>query len=161
MTIIGLSIAAFTKLHVLISLIGIASGLWFLFGLLGGRWRGGTNGLFLATTILTTLTGFLFPITTLTPALIFGIISTAVLLVALVALYGFHLAGQWRTVYLASALFALYLNLFVLVVQSFQKIGALNRFAPTGTEPPFMVAQALTLLLFVYAAIRATRQRAL
>jgi hypothetical protein len=156
--ILGLSIDLFTKLHVLISLIGIAAGLWFLLGLIGGQWRGGTNRLFLATTILTTVTGFLFPITTLTPALIFGIISTVILIVAVIARYGFRLTGRWRAIYLASALFALYLNLFVLIVQSFQKIGALNRFAPTGTEPPFLGTQMAMLVLFLYAGWRGMRR---
>lgn len=156
--VLGLSLAAFVKLHVLISLIGIASGLWFLFGLLGERWRGGTNILFLVTTILTSATGFLLPFTTITPAVLFGIISTVVLAVALTALYAFRLAGRWRTIYLASMLFALYLNIFVLIVQSFQKIAALNRFAPTGTEPPFFTVQAIALILFLIGAIRATRK---
>lgn len=159
--ILGLSLAAFTKLHVAISLIGIASGLWFLFGLLGGRWRGGTNALFLATTILTTLTGFLLPFSTITPAVLFGIISTIVLVVALVALYGFRLVGRWRSIYLVSTLFALYLNIFVLIVQSFQKIGFLNRFAPTGTEPTFFTVQGIALALFFTVAVRAVQRRAL
>lgn len=157
--VLGLSIPAFTLLHVVISLIAIAAGLWFLLGLLGGAWRGSTNLIFLSTTIATTLTGFLFPISALTPALIFGIISSAVLALSLAALYGFRLEGRWRTVYLASAMFALYLNMFVLIVQSFQKIPLLNRFAPTGAEPPFFAAQAVLLLLIPYATFRAIRTR--
>lgn len=157
--ILGLSLTAFTTLHVVISLIGILSGLWLLSGLLGGLWRGGANAVFLVTTILTVLTGFMLPFTTITPAVLFGIISTVVLLVALAALYGFRLAGPWRTIYLASALFALYLNIFVGVVQSFQKIGIVNRFAPTGTEPPFFVAQAVVLVLYLYGAVRAVRRK--
>ena len=80
------------------------------------------------------------------------------LAVALVALYGSHLAGRWRSIYLASALFALYLNIFVLVVQSFQKIGFLNRFAPTGTELPFFAAQGIALALFFTLAVRAIQR---
>ena len=119
--ILGLLIAAFTKLHVAISLIGIMSGLVVLYGMLGAQRTPGWTVLFLVTTVLTSVTGFMFPAVTLTPAAIFGAISLAVLTVPLLALYVFHANGAWRWIYVVTALIALYLNVFVLVVQSFQR----------------------------------------
>jgi hypothetical protein len=155
--ILGLSIAAFTQFHVVISLIGLLSGAVLVGGWLSGRWYGRWNCIFLTTTILTSITGFMFPITVIGPPHIVGAISLAVLAVALVALYGFHRIGIWRSIYIASATLAFYLNAFVGVVQTFQKIGPFHSLAPTQTEPPFLVAQILVLLAFVglgFAAIR-------
>ena len=143
---LGLTLVEFTQLHTLISLIAIAAGLVFFLTLLGGRWLMLTNGIFLIFTILTSVTGFMFPPKPIGPPFIFGVISLAVLAVSLFALYGRGRAGRWRGVYLGTALFAQYLNMVVLVVQSFQKIPALNAFAPTGTEPPFLAAQAVVLI---------------
>ena len=153
--ILGLSIAAFTKLHVAISLIGIVSGLVVLYGMLGAT---GWTALFLATTVLTSVTGFMFPATTVTPAAIFGAISLAVLAVALLALYVFQANGAWRWIYVVTALFALYLNVFVLVVQAFQKIAFLHSLAPNGSEPPFLVAQTIVLLTFLWLGFGAVRK---
>ncbi len=147
--VLGMSIATFTVVHVVISLIAIASGAVACARMLEGRRLDGWNSVFLLGTILTTLTGFLFPITVFTPALGVGIVSSVALAIALLALYVGRLAGVWRWIYVASALFAFYLNVFVLVVQSFQKIGFLNRFAPTGSEPPFTVVQGIVLLGFI------------
>jgi hypothetical protein len=151
--ILGLSIPTFTLLHVIISLIGIASGLIVLFGMFGSQRLPGWTALFLLTTVLTSVTGFLFPATTLTPAGIFGIISLIVLLAALIALYAFHLGGAWRWIYVGSAVIALYLNIFVLVVQSFQKIAFLHPLAPTGSEPPFLAAEGALLVIFIVLGI--------
>jgi hypothetical protein len=151
--ILGLSIPTFTLLHVIISLIGIASGLIVLFGMFGSHRLPGWTALFLLTTVLTSVTGFLFPATTLTPAGIFGIISLVVLLAALIALYVFHLGGAWRMIYVGGAVIALYLNIFVLVVQSFQKIPFLHPLAPTGSEPPFLAAEGALLVIFVVLGI--------
>lgn len=147
--ILGMSIATFTVVHVVISLIAIASGAVACARMLEGRRLDGWNSVFLLGTILTTLTGFLFPITVFTPALGVGIVSSVALAIALLALHAGRLVGAWRWIYVASALFAFYLNVFVLVVQSFQKIGFLNRFAPTGSEPPFAVVQGIVLLGFI------------
>ena len=144
-----MSIATFTVVHVVISLIAIAAGAVACERMLEGRRLGGWNSVFLLCTVLTTVTGFLFPITVFTPALGVGIVSSVALAIALVALYVGRLAGAWRWIYVTAALFAFYLNVFVLVVQSFQKIGFLNRFAPTGSEPPFAVAQGIVLLGFI------------
>lgn len=143
---LGLSLSAFTQLHVIISLIAIGAGLVFFIALTGGRWLAFPNGGFLVFTILTSVTGFLFPPKPIGPPFIFGVISLVVLAIALFALYGGRLAGRWRAVYLVGALFAQYLNMVVLVVQSFQKIPFLNAFAPTGTEPPFLATQGIVLV---------------
>lgn len=156
--ILGLSIAAFTKLHVAISLVGIATGLLVLYGMLGSERMPGWTAVFLATTVLTSVTGFMFPATTITPAAIFGAISLVVLAVALISLYVFHAKGAWRWIYVATALLALYLNVFVLVVQAFQKNPLLHPLAPTGSEPPFLVAQTIVLLTFLWLGFGAVRK---
>jgi hypothetical protein len=142
--------------HVIISLVGIASGVVFLYGLLTGRPLGGWTIIFLATTVLTSLTGFPLPATQLLPSHIVGIISLALLALAIAALYLFHLAGAWRWIYVVTAVMALYLNVFVGVVQSFQKLAFLQPLAPTQSEPPFIIAQLVVLLLFVILGIVAT-----
>ncbi|TZG24156.1 hypothetical protein [Sphingomonas montanisoli] len=144
--ILGLSVQAFVALHVAISLIGIAAGLIALPAMIAGRYMKITTAIFLAFTALTSLTGFLFPFAGFTPALGFGVISTIDLIIAAVALYVVKLQGMARITYTVTAVIALYLNLFVLVVQSFLKVPALNALAPTGTEPPFAVAQGVVLI---------------
>jgi len=145
----------FTIIHVIISLIAIGSGFIVLIGLLAGRLLDGWTAFFLAMTAATSVTGFFFPFYGFTPAIGVGIISLVVLAIALVARYARHLAGAWRWIYAVSAMAALYLNFFVLIVQSFQKIPALKALAPTQSEPPFLVAQVLALLLFVVLMILA------
>jgi hypothetical protein len=149
--VLGLSLAAFTQLHVAISLVGIAAGIVFFAGAASGRWPARTNAVFLIFTVLTSVTGFLFPPKPIGPPFIFGVISLVALAIALFALYGRGAAGRWRRVYLAPALFAQWLNMVVLVVQSFQKIPALNALAPTGAEPPVLVAQGVVLIAVAYA----------
>ena len=158
--ILGLSVAAFTKLHTLISLVGIATGLVFLVALLRGRWLGGWNLWFLVFTILTSVTGFPFLLVrpTIGPPHIVGAISLVDLAIALVALYQFRRVGIWRPIYTITAVFALYLNCFVLVVQAFQKIPFLHPLAPTGSEPPFAIAQGLVLIAFIVAGFIAVRR---
>ena len=151
LTNLGLSLAAFTQLHVVISLIGIAAGLVFFVALAGGRWLSLMNGLFLVFTILTSVTGFLFPPKPIGPAFIFGVISLVDLAIALYALYGRKLAGGWRRVFLATALVAQWLNMVVLVVQSYQKVPALHALAPTGGEPVVLATQGVVALLVLYA----------
>jgi len=155
--ILGMSLSTFTTLHVIISLIGIVAGLVVLLGMLGGRQFGSLTAIFLATTVLTSATGFLFPFNKLLPSHVVGIISLAVLAIALVALYGLHLAGAWRWIYVAAAVLALYLNVFVGVVQAFQKLAFLQPFAPTQTEVPFIVAQVLVLAIFAALGFLAVR----
>jgi hypothetical protein len=146
---LGMSLATYTIVHVIISLIGIGSGLIVLFGLLNGKLLTGWNGLFLLTTILTSVTGFFFPYTKLTPGIILGILSLIDLAIALYALYAGHLTGAWRRTYAITALIALYFNVFVLVAQLFEKVPAIHALAPTQTEPPFKIAQLLLLILTI------------
>ena len=146
--ILGLSVANFTILHVIISLIGIASGLIVLYAMLANRISAWTST-FLVTTVLTSATGFLFHSKAIGPPHIVGALSLVILAFTLLAFYAFRLAGHWRAVYVITAILALYLNSFVGVVQAFLKIPALNRLAPLGNEPPFAIAQGLVFALFV------------
>lgn len=157
--ILGLTISQFTVLHVALSLVGIAAGLIALPAYATGRWMPRMTALFLATTAATTLTGFLFPITTFTPALGVGIVSTAVLAAAIAALYGFGLQGHARSLYAVTATAGFYLNLFVLVVQGFLKVETLNALAPNGTEPAFVIAQAIVLAAAILLGWKAYRQK--
>jgi hypothetical protein len=147
--ILGLSTSAFTIMHVALSLIGIAAGVVAVAGMLAGKTMSGWTALFLAATILTSVTGFFFQSAGLLPSHVFGIISLVVLALALLALYVNHLAGPWRWIYVVGVVLALYLNAFVAVVQAFQKVPALHPFAPTQSERPFLVAQLVLLAVFV------------
>jgi hypothetical protein len=149
--ILGMSTATFTLFHVALSLVGIAAGLVVLFAMITDRLLPAWTAVFLAMTVATSVTGFMFPVAGLDPPRIVGIISLIVLAVALVALYGRRLAGVWRPIYVATAVVALYLNVFVAVVQSFQKIPLLQALAPTQSEPPFLVTQLVVLVLFAAA----------
>lgn len=148
----------FTLIHVVISLAGILSGFVVAYGLLSRKLLNGWTAFFLATTVATSVTGFGFPFERLLPSHKVGILSLVVLAFALYALYGRRLAGVWRHVYVVSALVALYFNVFVLVVQAFLKVPALKPLAPKQSEPPFVIAQGVVLLLFivlgVFAVIR-------
>ena len=155
---LGMSVATFTLLHVIISLIGIASGLVVLFGLMTGRGFDRLTVLFVSTTLLTSVTGFLFPIQKITPGIVVGILSCVVLALAVVGLYIFQLRGPWRRTYVISATLALYFNVFVLIVQSFQKVPALHALAPTQSEPAFQAVQLLTLVIFIALGIVAVKR---
>jgi hypothetical protein len=152
----GITLSAFTLLHVLISLIGIIAGLIALTGWLNSDPSRTPTAIYLATTILTSVTGFLFPFTKLLPSHIVGIISLVLLAVATFALYGKHLSGLWRPIYTVTATLSLYLNVFVLIVQSFLKVPLLRASAPTQTEPAFLVTQGAALLLFLVLTILTT-----
>ncbi|WP_426012688.1 hypothetical protein [Caulobacter sp. DWR2-3-1b2] len=145
--ILGVSTATFTLIHVIISLIGIAAGLVALGGMLINRRLPGWTTGFLATTALTSVTGFFFHSKAIGPPRIVGVISLVVLAIAFWALYGSKLVGAWRPIYVITATIALYLNVFVGVAQSFRKIPPLHVLAPAGTEPPFAIAQGASLIL--------------
>jgi uncharacterized membrane protein len=151
--ILGMSLGAFTILHVIITLVAIGSGLIVVGGMFASHRLPVTTALFLLTTALTSVTGFLFPIHGLTPALRVGILACAILAVALFALYKEHLAGAWRWIYVITAVASLYLNIFVLVVQGFVKVPALTALAPTQSEPPFVITQAVVLAVFILIAL--------
>jgi hypothetical protein len=147
--ILGMSVGVFTILHVIITLVAIGSGLIIVGGMLASNTLPGTTALFLFATALTSVTGFLFPIHGFTPALGVGIVACVILAVALFALYKERLAGAWRWIYVLTAIVSLYLNVFVLVAQSFMKVSALNALAPRQSEPPFAITQAVVLVIFI------------
>lgn len=154
--VLGMSLPTFTLIHVLISLAGIASGLVVMYGFLTNQRLDGWTAVFLTTTALTSLTGFLFPFMGVTPAINLGIISLVVLAIAIVARYPLHLV--WRKTYVIAACAALYFNVFVLVVQSFEKVPGLRAIAPTQKEPPFAITQLAVLVLFVVLTTLAVRK---
>jgi hypothetical protein len=156
--ILGMSLATFTLVHVVISLVGIASGLIVMERFVRNRLLGLSNTIFLVTTIATSATGFLFPFKGFTPAHAVGIISLVILAIALFALCAGNLIGAWRWIYVVTAVIALYLNVFVAVVQAFQKVGRLRALAPTQGEPPFAIAQGAVLVFFVILGIVALRR---
>jgi hypothetical protein len=156
--VLGMSLATFTQVHVVISLIGIVSGLIVVFGMLGGKLLHGWNGTFLAATVLTSVTGFFFPFEHLLPSHKVGILSLVILTIAIIARYIFGLAGGWRRTYVITATLALYLNVFVLVVQSFLKVPALHALAPEGKEPPFLVAQLILMTIFIGLGVGAANK---
>jgi len=147
----------FTLIHVVLSVLGIIAGLVVVGGLMSGARLDGWTAFFLATTILTSVTGFGFPFTIVLPPHVVGAISLAVLAVCVLARYGKRLAGPWRATYVVTAVLALYLNAFVLVVQLFVKTPPLAQLAPTQQEPPFALTQALVLALFVWLGWQALR----
>jgi hypothetical protein len=159
--ILGMSTPTFTTVHVVLSLIGIITGAVVLLGMLGAKRLDGWTALFLATTVLTSVTGFLFHSASFGPPHVVGVISLVVLAVAILALYLYRLAGAWRWIYIVGAVLALYLNVFVGVVQAFQKLpalAALAALAPTQSEPPFLVAQLVVLAAFVLLGITAVKR---
>jgi hypothetical protein len=144
-----MGLSYFTLIHVLISLVGITAGFGMLSGMLAGTLYPRWNTLFLVATTATTVTGFFFPFRGFTPAFATGIVSMLVLLAAIYALYGKQLSGGWRKVYAINAVVALYLNVFVLIVQLFQKMPVLRELAPTQAEPAFTITQSALLIAFV------------
>jgi len=153
-----LTLQAYTIFHVVISLVAIIAGLIVLHGWLTDRRLDGWTLIFLLFTLATSVTGFFFPFNGFTPAIGTGILSVVVLLAAFAALYAFHLEGSWRWIYLVSAAIALYLNVFVLIIQAFLKIPPLHALAPNGNEPPFAIVQGIVLVLFVIGGFMAVRR---
>ena len=144
-----------TFVHVMLSLIGIVSGIIVMIGMFGAKRLDGWTALFLVSTVATSVTGFLFPFHRFMPSHGVGIVSMIALVVAILARYRFHLVGGWRRTYVITAMVALYLNVFVLIAQAFQKVPALKAMAPTQSEPPFLIAQLVVMALFVVLAIAA------
>ena len=151
-------LAALTIVHTVISLIAIGTGAVAIVGLFrGGAFRFWTN-VFLWTAVLTSVTGFFFPLNGLTPAQVTGVVALVILAIVLVASYRLHAAPTWRWIYAAGMVASLYLLVFVGVVQAFQKIAFLNGLAPTQSEQPFVIAQVTTLVFFVLLGIMAARR---
>ena len=156
--ILGMSVAAFTQFHVILSLIGIASGIVVVLAMLGANRLPALTAIFLATTVATSVTGFMFHYASFGPPEIVGVISLVALGLAILALYVNKLAGAWRWIYVATAVLSLYLNVFVGVVQTFQKVAFFHALAPTQTEPPFAVAQGIVLVAFVAIGVAAAKK---
>jgi hypothetical protein len=156
--IFGMSTSTFTLVHVLLSLMGIGSGLLVAYGLLLGKRFDGATAIFLVTTVLTSLTGFLFPFEHLLPSHVVGVISLVALAVAILARYALHLARIWRSIYVVCAVLSLYLSVFVLVAQIFLKVPAVHALAPTQKEPPFLVVQLVVMAIFVVLGIYAVKK---
>jgi hypothetical protein len=148
--ILGLSTPAFTLVHLVLGLIGVVTGLIVLYGMLAAKELAGWTDIFLATTVLTSVTGFMLPADRLLPSHIIGLLSLAVLALAIAAYYFYRLQGSWRWIYVISALIALYLNVFVTIFQAFLKLPFLQRLAPTQSEPPFLAAQLIVLAAFIW-----------
>ena len=143
----------YTIIHTLISLAAIFTGFVVLFGLLTRKRLDGWTKWFLITAVATTVTGFFFPFHGITPAIVLGIITVPILAITIVARYSKNLAGAWRWIYVVGAVLTLYFNIFVLVVQSFQKVPALHAIAPTQTESPFQITQLIALVLSIILTI--------
>ena len=161
--ILGMSLSTFVTAHVIISLIGIVAGIIVMFGLFGSNRMPGLTAIFLLFTILTSATGFLIPpllTETLLPSHMIGILSLVLLAIACIALYGMELSGAWRWIYVVTAMLSLYLNVFVLVIQSFLKVPALHALAPSvpPSEPPFAVVQGIVLVFFIIVIVGAVRR---
>jgi hypothetical protein len=153
--VFGMSLETYTLIHVIISLIGIVSGLIVLFGMLGNKRLDSLTAIFLITTVLTSVTAFGFPFKGVTPGIILGILSILVLVLCIPARYTFHMSGKWRSIYVITAVLALYFNCFVLVVQTFQKEILHTKEPPSG--PAFAATQGIVLALFTvwgYLAVK-------
>lgn len=149
--------------HVIISLMAIVAGLIVMSGMLGSNRIPGLTAIFLLFTILTNATGFIIPplITEKQlPSHMIGILSLVLLAIACFALYGQRLSGMWRWIYAVTALVSLYLNVFVLVIQSFLKVPALSAIAPGNPPagPVFAIVQGIVLVFFVVVTIGAVRR---
>jgi hypothetical protein len=153
-----LGMTTFAFVHTVISLVGIVSGFVVVFGMFDAKRLDGWTALFLLTTVATSVTGFGFPFGVLLPSHKIGILSLVLLAIAIAARYVRHLAGAWRWIYVVCAVVALYFNVFVLVVQLFRRVQALQALAPTQSEPPFAAAQLVVLVLFVWVGIRAVKR---
>jgi uncharacterized protein YacL len=147
-----------TIIHTLISLVGIATGFVVVFAMLKGKHLDRWTAWFLGTTVATSVTGYFFPFVKLLPSHVVGAISLVILAFTLFALYRRHLSGPWRSIYVGTAVAALYFNVFVLVVQLFLKVPALKALAPTQSEPPFAIAQSVVFVIFAVLGVLAVKK---
>ena len=155
-----MTLQTFTVVHVIITLIAITTSFIVMFGMLGGHRLPAWTAICLLFTVLTSVTGFMFPIKGFTPALGTGIVSSVLLIAALIALYAKHLRGAWRWIYVVTAVAAFWINFFVLIVQSFEKVSLLNPAAPQLGPPfpepvntDFAIAQAVALAFFIVVGV--------
>jgi hypothetical protein len=155
--ILGMSLMTFTQVHVVLSLIGIVAGFIVLNAMFSSKTADGWTGLFLLTTILTSVTGYFFPTNQILPSHIVGALSLVALAIAVLAFYRFRLDGAWRWIYVVTAFIALYFNVFVGIVQAFAKVPTLHALAATQSDPPFIAAQVVVLIAFIIAGVVAVR----
>jgi hypothetical protein len=153
-----LGMTPFTFFHVLISLIGIVTGFLVVFAMIANKRPSGLVSTFLVTTVLTSVTGFFFPYTGFKPSYVLGVLSLIFLAIAIPALYTKQLAGGWRRTFVITSTIALYLNVFVLIFQLFEKVPSLHALAPTQSEGPFKAAEGLNLVLFIILGVAATKK---
>jgi hypothetical protein len=154
--IFGMPLLVF--IHTLISLIGIASGLLVLLAMFGARRANGMTAIFLSTTVLTSVTGFLLPAHKILPSHILGVLSLIALAIAIYARYSKQLGGGWKSAYVITAVISLYFNVFVLIAQAFMKVPSLHAMAPTGSEPPFLEAQVACMVIFIVLCVLAVKK---
>jgi hypothetical protein len=149
-------------LHLLFCFVALLAGALVLIALCGGRRQPTWDAVLLVSTALISLTGFPLPAPpgtpTPDPAQILGVMELVIVLIAALAIYVGHLAGAWRGTYVVAMVLAVYFNVFVTVVQAFLKIGFLHALAPTGKEPPFLIAQLIALALFVVIGVTAFKR---
>jgi hypothetical protein len=156
--VLGMNLLLFTRLHVMLSLIGIGTGLFMGFGMIRRKLWPTMTAVFVVTTALTILTGFLFPYLGITPGIVIGVVSLITLGIAVVARYGKKMAGRWRKTWVISAMVTLYLNFFVFIVQLFDKTPALQAMGEIQKEAMFAGAQLAALIGFLLWTIKAVRQ---
>jgi hypothetical protein len=154
----GIPTHLFLQIHVAISLIALVLGLIALITWVSGGSARGWTASFLVGLILTSVTGFPLPPFGLDPPRMVGILSLILLAIAVLAIYGFRVAGPWRWIFVIAATVALYLDAFVGVIQAFNKLAFLHDLAPNGSEPPFVVAQVVVLAIFVVLGFLAVRR---
>jgi hypothetical protein len=155
---LGMSLEVFTLVHVMITIVGIGAGFGVLYGLIHSVWSGPWTAVFLLFTVLTNVTGLMFPFSSFLPSHAVAILSLVLLAVAIFALYVRHISGPWRATYIVTAMLSLYLNVFVLVVQMFQKMPQMKALAPNGNELPFAITHALVLAVFIWLIYTAVKR---
>jgi hypothetical protein len=154
-----MSMPPLALVHVIISLIGIGSGFIVLFGMFAGKRLDGWTALFLTTTILTSVTGFIFfPFEKITPGIILGVLSLIVLGIAVYARYSEKMTGGWRSTFVLTAMIAQWFNVFVLIAQIFQKVPAANALAPTPNAPAFLITQTVVMIIFIVLIVIAVKR---
>jgi hypothetical protein len=147
-----------TLIHTVVSFIAMGFGFGAVARLFGADFGRRWTKCFFVTATFVTLTGFIFPFTGVTPAFATGIVATVIFLAWLLARYRFRLVGLWRSIYAASIVASLYLLVFVTIAQAFQKIPFLSALAPTQSEAPFTIAQAVAVVLFIIVGVIAMRR---
>jgi hypothetical protein len=150
-------LSTFTLIHTVLSLLALATGVIVVFGMIAGSRLGGLTAIYLLSSVATSAGGFGFPFDHFLPSHFVGLLSLALLLLAILARYVFHFAGSWRWIYVVSTVLSVYFLVFVAVVQAFLKVPALRALAPTQSEPPFAYVQGGVLIVFIVLTIAALR----